>query len=81
MNNVKVPNVKVPNIKAPSAFMENLQVGLVILVFLLFVGVIIFCIYKLMNAAGIKPASKNSKEQCSVDIECKSNMCRFAMCV
>lgn len=81
MNNVKAPNV-VPNVKAPpSEFMENLKMGLFITVFLLFIGLILFGIYKALKAVGIKPASKNSKEQCGLDIECKSNMCRFGMCL
>lgn len=81
MNNVKAPNVKVPNVVPDSEFMENLKMGLFITVFLLCIGLIIFGIYKAMTAIGIKPASKNSKEQCGLDIECKSNMCRFGMCL
>lgn len=68
-------------VKAPSEFMENLKMGMVILAFLLIVGLVIFGIYKLMKTAGIKQASKNSKEQCGLDIECKSNMCKFGMCI
>ena len=79
--NVKVPNVKAPNVKAPSEFMEKLEVGLAVLLVLLIIGLIIFGVYKAMTAVGIKPASKNSKEQCGLDIECKSNMCRFGMCI
>jgi len=74
-------NVKAPNVVPPSEFMENLKIGLVIIVFLLIVGLIIVGFYKLITAAGIKPHSKKSKESCGVDIECQSNMCKFGMCI
>ena len=82
MNNVKAPNVKAPNVNAPSSeFMENLKIAFMILIFVLIIGLFIYGIYKLATAAGVKPMSKNSKEQCGLDIECKSNMCRFGMCI
>lgn len=44
-------------------------------------GGIGYGIYKLMKAAGIKPASKKTGDQCALDVECISNKCIFGKCL
>jgi hypothetical protein len=70
-------NAKVPNGNSSSKF----QFAFGIFIFLLIIGLVMLCIYKLVTAAGIKPRSKKSKESCGLDIECQSNMCRFGICI
>ena len=88
MNNVKVPNVvpnvKVPNVKVPNAgggWKVKMYTVIAILLVIAILGGIAFGIYKAMTAMGVKPHSKQTKEQCSADIECISGMCRFNMCL
>ena len=60
----------------------NKFIGLLIfLVIMAILGGVGYGIYRLVKALGIKPQSKNTGEQCSIDIECKSNKCLFAKCL
>ena len=89
MNNAKVPNVKVPNVKVPNVNVNGPHNELVnkiiskVLILLIFLGIVglLYGVYKIAKAVGNKTHYKDSKESCGVDIECKSNMCKFGMCV
>ena len=60
---------------------ENIKIGLLILGVFIVLGLILFGVYKLFSAAGVKPASKNTGEQCGVNLECVSQKCLFGKCI